>query len=154
METFLNSKPPITNPENLLHLVQDTIFLLLDESSPPVTGWNKLFLKSCLLAFPCFLVLLILLLAPQFLFHDVGQKPDFLTQDFHGGVLLDHCLPAKSIIAFPSIRILHIHLSTPDGLAWDLPILEGDAQLGHVQLSKALWASLAGKRKEDLVENN
>lgn len=154
METFLNSKTPITNPENLLHLMQDTIFLLLDESSPPVTRWNKFFFKSCLLAFPCFLVLLIFLLAPQFLFHDVGQRTDFLTQDFHGGVLLDYFLPTKNSIAFPSICTLHIHLSTPDGLPWDSSVLEGDAQLGHIQLSKALWASLAGKRKEDLVENN
>lgn len=147
METFLNSKPLITNPENLLHLMQDTIFLLLDESSPLVTGWNTFFLKSCLLAFPCFLVLLIFLLAPQFLFHDVGQKTDFLTQDFHGGVLLDHFLPTKSSIAFPSIRTLHIHLSTPDGLAWGSSVLEGDAQLRHVQLRHCEHPWLARERK-------
>ena len=50
METFLTSKTPITNPENLLLLLQDTIFLRPDESSPPLTWLNMFFsLKPCVL---------------------------------------------------------------------------------------------------------
>lgn len=154
METFLISKTHITNPENLFLLMQDTIFLILDELSPLLTGLNKFFLKSWFLAFPCLLVLLIFLLAPQFLFHDVGQKTDFLTQDFHGDVLFDHFLPTKNSPASLPTYALHIHLSTPSGLAWHSSHFLGRCTAWTLQVIKPPRASLASKRKGNLVMNN
>lgn len=110
---------------------------------PLLSGWNKFIsFKSCLLAFPCW----DLLLAPQLLFHGIAQD----TPSSHR---VSMGMPALAIFcpAFPSPPTQHIHLSALDGLAWDPSHFLVRCR---VWTHPAQWPSLAGKREEDLENHN